>query len=311
MKRILAAWVAVPLLVGVLVLSRYTPAGTSKSLPEQQAKQDIPLHIKQEALNPWNNLKFNNDAKTFRFAIVSDRTGGARPGIFERAVDQLNLLQPEFVVSVGDLIQGYTEDQDKLTKQWKEFNGFIAKLEMPFFYVVGNHDITNEVQEKRWQEQFGRLWYHFKYKDVLFVLLNTEDLPGKKTTGKFGPKQIEEVKKTLKDNQDVRWTMVFLHRPVWHMKDLAKVGWLEIEEALKGRPYTVIAGHEHKYVREVRNGSRYYTLATTGGDSKLRGTTFGEFDHIVWVTMKNDGPMMVNLMMEGIFAEDVRTKDKK
>ena len=118
---------------------------------------------------PWSNLDLNTDEDMFQFAIVTDRTGGTRPGIFMDAVNKLNLMQPEFVMSVGDLIEGYTEDLVELEKQWDEFNGFIDKLKMPFFYVPGNHDITNSVMEKLWLEKFGRSYYHFIYKNVLFL----------------------------------------------------------------------------------------------------------------------------------------------
>jgi serine/threonine-protein phosphatase CPPED1 len=301
MRRLLAVLFVVPIICGALVLSRSTPAGQAVG-----SGGIAGIQIKKEAVNPWNNLNLNNDAKTFRFAIVSDRTGGARMGVFEHAVDQLNVLQPEFVVSVGDFIEGYTEDPDEIKTQWKEFNGAIGKLQMPFFYLPGNHDLSNPVMEKHWQEQFGRRWYHFKYKGVLFLLLNTEDVPGKKTGGKFGQDQISQVKKVLEENRDVRWTFVLMHRPIWHSKDAGLVGWTPLEDALKGRRCTVIAGHEHKYQRETRNGIRLLTLATTGASSKLRGTQFGEFDHIVWVTMKDNGPVLANLMMEGIFPEDVK-----
>ena len=30
----------------------------------------------------------------------------------------------------------------------------------------------------------------------------------------------------------------------------------------------------------------------------------GEFDHIIWVTMKDNGPVLANLMMQGIFDDD-------
>jgi 3',5'-cyclic AMP phosphodiesterase CpdA len=299
MRRLIAALLVVPLVGGALVLSRSAPAGNSRG--------PVDLQIKEEAVNPWNNLKFNNESKTFRFAIVSDRTGGARAGVFERAMEQLNILQPEFVVSVGDFIEGYTEESEEINKQWKEFTSFVGKLEMPFFYLPGNHDISNPVMEKHWREQFGRRWFHFRYKDVLFVLLNTEDVPGKKTAGRFGPEQVTQVKKVLEDNADARWTLIFMHRPIWHSKDGATAAsWMPVEEALKGKRATVFAGHEHKYLREMRNGIRFYTLATTGGSSKMRGIPFGEFDHIVWVTMKSDGPVLANLMMEGIFPDDVK-----
>jgi len=296
MKRLIAAVIVVNGLAAALFLSRPTPAGP--------AGEKADLQIQQEAVNPWNHLKLNNAPGTFRFAIMSDRTGGARAGVFERAIDQINILQPEFVVTVGDLVEG-SEDAAKMNKQWDQFNGFIAKLQVPFFYLPGNHDLQGPKMDEKWREMFGRRYYHFSYKSVLYLLLNTED-PGGKAGPKFSAEQIAYSKKVLADNKDVRWTLVFMHRPVWHNKDVAKTGWPQVEEALQGRKFTVFAGHEHHYQRETRNGSRYYTLATTGGVSKLRGIPFGEFDHIMWVTMKADGPVLANLMTEGIFPEDVK-----
>jgi hypothetical protein len=70
-------------------------------------------------------------------AVISDNTGRMRPGVFEDAMRKVNLLQPEFVVNVGDLIEGYTEDPAELERQWKDLDGKIAGLEMPFFFVPG------------------------------------------------------------------------------------------------------------------------------------------------------------------------------
>src|SRR4051794_30981930 len=68
--------------------------------------------------SPWTNLDLNNRAGTFRFAVVSDRTGGHRPGVFPRAVRMINMLQPEFVMSVGDLIEGHTVDPGQWALEW-------------------------------------------------------------------------------------------------------------------------------------------------------------------------------------------------
>ena len=117
---------------------------------------DIPTQQK-----PWNHIDWNASPQQFQFAIVTDRTGGHRPGVFPTGIKKLNLLQPEFVMSVGDFIEGYTRDTVRLNQEWKEFNGFISQLEAPFFYVPGNHDITNEVMEEKWEEMFGVSYYHF------------------------------------------------------------------------------------------------------------------------------------------------------
>src|SRR5688572_31628455 len=46
-----------------------------------------------------------------------------------RSVEQLNLLQPEFVVSVGDLIEGYSRDKERVAREWKEFQSYVARSE--------------------------------------------------------------------------------------------------------------------------------------------------------------------------------------
>jgi hypothetical protein len=299
MKRVIIALAGVGLVLGAAALSRTDPP----TRPHPEA-----LQVRVEDRNPWNHLRVNRQPEDFRFAIVSDRTGGPRAGVFERAVEQLNWLQPEFVISVGDLIQGHA-DLAVVNAQWEQFDGFIARLQMPFFYVPGNHDILNPMCDRRWQEKFGRRFYHFVYRDVLFLLLNTEDPPGVKS-GRIGPEQLAYVKQTLAENRDVRWTIVSLHKPLWTYADVDKTGWLEVEKLLAGRKYTVFAGHKHYFERFVRNGQVYYQLATTGGSSRLRGLPLGEFDQLVWVTMKKDGPVVVNLVMEGIFSEDIPTQPR-
>jgi calcineurin-like phosphoesterase family protein len=165
--------------------------------------------------NPWTSLDFNDDADNFQFAVVADRTGRARFGVFEDAIAKLNLLQPEFVMSVGDLIQGGIEDVHEIDLQWDELVGFAQELDMPFFHVPGNHDITNQVMARVWKKRFGRSYYHFVYKDVLFLCLNTQDPP----RTNMSDAQVEYVRSALAENSDVRWTLVFLHKPMWTYED--------------------------------------------------------------------------------------------
>ena len=153
-----------------------------------------------EGPKPFTSLDLNNDPKNFQFAIVTDRTGGHRPGVFLDGIRKLNLLQPEFVMSVGDLIEGYTTDTDRLDREWAEFNGFIDQLEIPFFYVPGNHDITNKVMEKKWLELYGKTYYSFIYQDVLFMCLNSEDNYRGSSRGTIDDEQYEWIKKTLAEN---------------------------------------------------------------------------------------------------------------
>ncbi|MFN0195227.1 MAG: serine/threonine protein phosphatase, partial [Planctomycetaceae bacterium] len=91
-----------------LILFVTTTWSSSNLLPEVATVESLDIKVAEQ--NPWTNLDLNNRRENFQFAIVTDRTGGARAGIFESAVPKINLLQPEFVISVGDLIEGSTED---------------------------------------------------------------------------------------------------------------------------------------------------------------------------------------------------------
>ena len=260
--------------------------------------------------HPWSDKPVLNDPSRFHIAIMTDRTGGHRPGIWMQAVESINLLRPDFVMSVGDLIEGYTEDEDRVQAEWKEFLGFIDKLQMRFFFVAGNHDLTNPMMHKLWREHFGPEWYSFDYKGVHFICLCSED-----PNFRIGDKQLEWLEKDLEKSHDARWTLVFLHKPLWFISEryqsfgmFDKTQWPKVEKLLHGRKHTVFAGHTHHYAQFHRNGATYYQLATTGGSSQLRGVPYGEFDHIMWLTMEPEGPYVVNLLLDGIVPGDKVTE---
>ncbi|WP_373551494.1 PA14 domain-containing protein [Haliscomenobacter sp.] len=255
--------------------------------------------VDSTAINPWTKRPFENNPDNFQFAIVSDRTGGHRDGVFEKAVEKLNKLHPEFVMCVGDMIEGYTKDHKEIDRQWAEWDDILGKLKMRFFALPGNHDISNEVMRKVWLERYGKAWYHFVYKNVLFITMDSNDGDGLS----ISRSQIDYVKKAIADNPNVRWTMLYMHHPVWNYKDFN--GFSEIEAALQSRPYTVLAGHNHQYLKTQRNNRNYYILASTGGGSQLRGPRFQEFDHITWVTFTDEGPELVNLALSGIHNDDI------
>lgn len=253
-------------------------------------------------LKPWTHLEFYNDPTNFQFAIISDNAGGTRPGVFADGIKKLNLLMPEFVMSVGDFIPGNTNDRTVLARDWAEFDEHLKPLKVPFFWVPGNHDINNDVMRDVWNNRVGVPFYSFVYKDVLFLAL---DSTGEK--GQIVPEyQVEYMKQALAKNAAVRWTFVFLHHPLWLYDDPA--GFASVQALLQGRPHTVIAGHTHHYLHERRDGANYYILGTTGGGSQLRGVRYGEFDHVTWVTVSDQGPVIANLKLDGILPHDVTTR---
>lgn len=305
----------------------------------------VPEHMEGGSL-PWTSLEALDADAQFHFVVITDRTGGERRGPWPDAMNKINLMQPAFVVSVGDLIQGGTEDRSQIHKEWTELTEMVGELQSPFFYVAGNHDYSNEVMAAEWSERFGPSYYGFKYKDALFVVLNSS-LFG---TSEAQPeawiedheRQAAWLADTLAQHQDVRWTYVFVHHPFWrdfwwrrlhnngwegepgYAPDSRYAGgeesWAEVESLLDSRDYTVFAGHTHTYEYEADDDSAHVheriSLATTGGGSTirmgennerssiLRGPGFAEFDHFVWVTMTDDGPVIANMLLSGILEKD-------
>lgn len=261
----------------------------------------------QTEKKPWTHLNFANNPDDFQFAIVTDRTGGPRPGVFEDAVEKLNWLMPEFVISVGDLIRGAQgEDVKKLDEQWSGHFERIAPLKMPFFHLAGNHDIkaNNAFQVEYWNNKFGAAYYSFVYKNVLFLNLFTNE-----GTQIISEQQVDYFKEVISKHPDVRWTMVFMHHPLWrypHTSNFEK-----IEALLADRDYTVFAGHQHRYHHSLKNNQNYYVLATTGGGSELLGNSFGTFDHVTWVTLSDEGPVMANLRLDGILPHNVSNDETR
>jgi hypothetical protein len=252
---------------------------------------------------------------SFSFVVHGDLTGGERPGIFSVAARQIALLQPDFVIGVGDLIEGDGQDAAALNAQWSAYERRAAATTRPVYLVGGNHDLTSALQREVWQARYGPTYYHFRHADALFLVLDTEDyLPARRAeivsardaaiavaesegwdaferteyaamperfTGAIGADQQAYFRRAIADNPDVRWTFVFLHKAPWEGDGDA--GFAALEALLRDRPYTVFHGHEHAQRHLVRNGRDYIRLATTGG---VQLTDNGRaVDHISLVTV--------------------------
>ena len=281
---------------------------------------------------PWTSDVFELEEEDFTFAIISDLNGGEREGVYSTAVSQLNRLDPTFVVSVGDLIDGGTEDSVQLATEWDSFDERTSKLNMPFFYLGGNHDLTNPAMRTFWKQRFGPRYYHFVYEDVLFLMMDSEDYEeqrmlaiyharaealkiingeiegvyedseyfkmNEREVGAMSSDQYNYFKGVLEKNPEVKWTFVLMHKPLWRREDDKGLG--KLEALLAQRPYTVINGHLHSFSHQMKNNRDYIILGTTGGGQRAQDSM--AFDHISLVRMAKK-PVITHLKMEGILDE--------
>lgn len=279
---------------------------------------------------PWTNEAFDTAENKFTFALFSDLTGGEREGVFAVAVEQLRLLRPELILSVGDLIEGGSEDRAQLAREWDSFDARAGRARAPVFRTGGNHDLTNPAMWQVWEERHGRRYYHFVYRDTLFLVLDTEDNPAEfqqyisdireesdrvveekgwdalpetaygqleeRKTGRVSAAQAAYFETVIARYPAVRHTFLLMHKPAWERPN--EEHFARIEAALADRPYTVFHGHVHAYGYEQRHGRDYIRLATTGG-VQIEGVEQA-FDHVTLVTVSEDDVDIANLRLDGI-----------
>lgn len=113
----------------------------------------------------------------YDFAFISDRTGGAVYGMFEKGLEAAKKLNPDFVVSIGDLVEGYWTDEAEAHAEWDRIDPLLAELNIPVFQTVGNHDYGTETMIRVWRERKGVDYYAFRYGQTLFLIANTETAP--------------------------------------------------------------------------------------------------------------------------------------
>ena len=90
---------------------------------------------------------------------------------FNKAVEQVNAINPDFVVICGDLVNEISE------KSIADFLKIKEGFNMPCYCVSGNHDVGNEPTPfllKTYREYIGKDYYSFRHKGYRFVIVNTQ-----------------------------------------------------------------------------------------------------------------------------------------
>jgi hypothetical protein len=244
----------------------------------------------------------------FHFVIYGDRTGGVPEGlkVLEQAVVDTNLLDPDLVMTVGDLVQGYNET-DEWLEQTKEFKLIADRLRMKWYPVAGNHDVYWRGQgpapqgqhESNYEQHFGPLWYSFRHKNAGFIVLYSDEGDAKTNQKSFSigalqnmsEQQLEFLDAALKELHDSDHVFVFLHHPRWIGGGYTGSNWPRVHEKLvaAGNVSAVFAGHIHHMRYDgVQDGIEYYALATTGGGLEADIPDAGYLHHLNMVSVRKD-----------------------
>lgn len=254
------------------------------------------------------NLPLPGEEDAFVFAVFGDRTGGPDLGInvLADAVRDVNLLEPDLVLTVGDLIDGYNQTGQWMTEMG-EYKAVMGELLCPWFPVAGNHDVywrgddkPEGEHEASYEMHFGPLWYSFGHKDCNFIVLYSDE--GDPDTGEKNFRRPESqvmtdeqkrfLAEALERGKDATHQFVFVHHPRWlgggYGSDWNDNVHPMLVEA--GNVRAVFAGHIHRMRHDFGpqgdDGIEYVTLATVGGGQSHQVPQAGRLHEYHLVTVR-------------------------
>ncbi|MFP6900610.1 MAG: calcineurin-like phosphoesterase family protein [Opitutales bacterium] len=210
-------------------------AGTSPTGPLPKSI-DFPLH-KQEEPGKFRAIFFGDPQPRNQTEIDY---------IANDVVAELVGTDAKFGVTLGDIMF------DDLNL-FGSLNGSIALIGIPWFNVIGNHDLNREALEDHLSDEtfervYGPPYFTFDYGKVHFIVLDNvdwfHDAKRKRSAyrGGFGERQLSFVANDLKRVPEEKLVVLMMHIPLNGTKD--RQG---LYRLIEKRPYTLsISGHTHR-----------------------------------------------------------------
>ncbi len=237
----------------------------------------------------------------FRYSILGDRTGGHQEQIYGRVWREVDLLHPDFVINVGDTIEGNRNHQT-MTVEWQGLRNVWERYKhFPLYFTPGNHDIWSNESEALYRQETGRnTQYSFNYQDAHFTVLDNS------RTADLSPGQLDFLDRDLAAHAERRPKFVFFHKPFWIPPIRSGQPPPGLHAIVKKHHVDhVISGHGHQFVRLPYDGVIYMEVGSSGGRlgglARSEGFRQGWFYHHVLVRVKGsrtsftvkeiDGPM--------------------
>lgn len=201
-----------------------------------------------------------------------------------------------------DSVDGYWYDTRYPPKEVNEFGGYRncyydpSKITLPFYSVVGNHDITRN----GWA-LFSSI-FHSSFFEFTVQVGNTQEYDHyiflDTANGTLGEKQIELLKQNVfatREFKIIRHTFVFSHTNLFRPSSLQFSSTFPREELYflldkfsEWNATIVFCGHVHKWDDRTVGGVRYLTL-----ESMSERNSPEPGDYLVRVTCKKDGTLDV------------------
>lgn len=148
---------------------------------------------------------------------------------FKKAIQKVNELKPDFVITGGDLIMdALAVSYERADSLYKLYNETIKLIKSPVYNTIGNHEIFGwyeksgiprthpEFGKLMFQKRIGKTYYSFTFKNVkVFVLDSIEELPEKgRYYGYISQEQLNWLKDELSKTDTTMVLIVSTHIPL-------------------------------------------------------------------------------------------------
>jgi len=204
----------------------------------------------------------------FTFAILGDRTGDAIPGVYEAIWRDTAAFHPDFVINVGDTVQGLNDATAEA--EWTSLRPIWQQYHIPFFFTPGNHDIWSPLSRKIYESETKHPpAYSFDFQNAHFIILDNSGGMN------LSADQMDFLERDLAANKDRSPKFVFFHQPFWLIPVRFHSGDFPFHQLMRkcGVGY-VFSGHGHQFVRLVQDDIVYIEAGSSG--AKLKGSGFAK-----------------------------------
>jgi 3',5'-cyclic-AMP phosphodiesterase len=179
---------------------------------------------KQSVENPGSGQEFQF---VFMTDIHIQPEQNARQG-FQQAIDSVNKLNPDFVITGGDLVMdALGQNFNRADQLYNLYAECLNKFDMPVYNTMGNHEIFGiynesgveknhpEYGENMYEKRLGKRYYSFDHKGWHFIILDgIEDTGESSYIGEVDSIQMEWIRSDLKKINPEIPVVVSIHIPL-------------------------------------------------------------------------------------------------
>ncbi len=172
----------------------------------------------------------NDDHNGFTFFFLTDihiTPDKSAPEAFDMLIDTVNALDPDFIITGGDLIMdalGQSYDTSKAL--YDLYTEKISGFKMPVYNTMGNHEVFGlyrsdssivnhpEYNEKMYEKRLGAKHFSFEHKGWKFIILDAiGQTDQKKYFGFIDSMQIGWIQKELEKTDKDKPIAISVHIP--------------------------------------------------------------------------------------------------